>query len=147
MKTQTVYIPTKVENEYKTIDRMLIYGTTFLYRLIYDFQNSTYSKITFPYKVLFTYCGLNFEYSKGKMYYIPEKGKKKEVHIPFFNFKDLKFPKFKHSWKIKDCVNTPPNRVLLSMNNKAYDLKQYESGSTNKRLLMELPNYIYERLT
>lgn len=29
---------------------------------------------------------------------------------------------------------------------EALELKQYESGSTNKRLLMELPNYIYEQL-
>lgn len=145
-KDTYLYFWEKKGNEYKSIDKMLVYGTTFLYKLIYDFQNSKYIKVTFPYKVLFTYCGLNFEYSKNKMFYIPPKGKKVEIYIPFFNFKDLKFPKFKHSWKVKDCENISPNKVLLSMEDKVYDLEQYKSGSTNKRLLMELPRYIHEQL-
>lgn len=145
-KDTYLYFWEKDGEKYKSIDKMLVYGTTFLYKLIHNFQNSTYSKVVFPYKVIFTYCGLNFEYFKSRMYYLPEEGKKKEIHIPFFNFKDLKLPKFKHSWKVKDCENTSPGRVLLSMEDKVYDLKQYKSGSTNKRLLMELPNYIYEQL-
>jgi len=127
-------------------NKLLVYGTTFLYKIIYDFKENIHNDKPFPYKVYFTYCGLNFEFYKNKMFYIDLKHKKHEVYIPFFKFSGLRFPKFIHSWNKKDCEKYKAENVILSFENKIYDIGVYKEGRTNTRLLRGLPNYIYDNL-
>jgi hypothetical protein len=146
-KDSYLYFWEDCDEEYeKIIDRFLVYGTTFLYKIIHDFKNNQFSGKKFPYKVIFQYCGLNFEFNKGRMFYLSDKGKKKEVHIPFFRFENLKFPKFIHSWDIKDYSKWDKNKIILSFDDKVYDMSCYREESSKRRLLMELPDYIREQL-
>lgn len=124
---------------------MLVYGTTFLYKLIYDFKRVNYTN--FDYKVNFMYCGLGFIYENGKTYYIDDNNEKLEVRIAFFDFSKLKLPKFKHSYKRKDCDKYSPNEILLSMEDNVHDMGQYKDNENKKRLLLQLPRYINDQLT
>lgn len=146
-KDTYLYFWEKIDSEYKIIDKMLVYGTTFLYKILYDFKNIGLFTNNFKYKILFTYCGLNFEYNKDKMFYLTDNGKKQEVYIPFLRFSDLKLPKFEHCWKPNKCENIDKNKIVLSFDDRVYDMTVYKNSAnkTNKRLLMELPNYIREQ--
>ena len=144
-KNTYLYFWEKTNKEIFYIDKMLVYGTTFLYKIIYDFTKISVSNKKFNYTVEFVYCGLNFEFNKGRMFYI-SKGKKQEVYIPFFRFGSLKLPEFKHCWKTKDCENVNKAQILFSFDDKVFDLSMYQGEETNKRLLMQLPRYIYEQI-
>lgn len=130
----------------KFVNEFILYGTTFIYKLINDFKENIFKSSPFPYKVLFVYCGLNFELNDGKIFYISDNKQKKEVFIPFFRFESLIFPEMKYSFEKAECDKWPRNKILFSLEDSAINMDCYESTGTNKRLLSQLPDYIFNQL-
>lgn len=126
------------------LKKMLIYGTTFVHKLIYDFKYCEYQDEVYPYTVGFDYCGLEFKYRNGLIFHV-YLGAEKQVHIPFIVLSKLKFPKFIHTWKKKKAKDYLANEIILSFDKKAWAMNSYDSGS-NIQILRELPNYIYSNL-
>lgn len=127
----------------QTIDKILLYGTNDLFRILDEVNKEIYgtNSIKYGYEVQFQYCGLRLKLKNGKIYY----GKKRIV-IPFLkpNFKPLKI---KHSYSKKEAEKYKRDEVFICTDKMCTDLTSWGGDDIKlDRILFSLPDYLKEQI-
>ena len=134
------------------LDKIIFYGTTFMYKVIDDMCNC----FSFPHNknliVEYMYYGLCITNRGGKNFIFEEDATETLVNIPniysdnvqeFFNF-----PKITHSYKLKECQSYPTQAIYISKENEVYDISAYKGFNKKdmSRYMLDLPKYIENKI-
>ena len=137
-KNVSLYFYKNLEKpEIKTLDKMLIYGTTDIFDIMNDalkqIRNDYNSKN--KYNIGFTFCGLLLICDKKGIKY-----KNKYIDIPYLK-PAFKLPKFKHSYNLNDAKKYKDDEIIISYaKDHSVNLDAYKEGTTVKRALLSLRN-------
>jgi len=130
-----------------SIDSILVYGTTLIFKALDEVQRlitNRYDKPEIIDEIVIDWYGLTLKFKKDKWFH-----KKEEFYIPHMNQEDFKLPKVKYSWKFKDTEKYDLEQIFISTETEIYDLSIFK-GVTKENIgnlgKYYLPDYLNNKI-
>jgi len=142
-----VYFFRKIDdNIVETIDKVIVYGTTYFIKIFNEAIESLEQIIkNNDLIVTFEFYGLHLKKEKDKFYIISNN---EEIKFPYiYNLRSyFDLPTIKHSYKLSDSKKYKDDEIFLSYDKECCDITQYKNFDRKylRRYVHFLPEYIRE---
>ena len=134
------------------IDKIIFYGTTFMYKFLQDIYKSFSFADNETLEVRFEYYGLKMINRGKKTFVYNEDETETEINLPYIYEDNVKeffnVPEIKHSYKVKECKDYPAQAIYLSTETEIFDISAFKNYDKTKigNMLLSLPKYVEEQI-
>ncbi len=128
-------------DEIYTLDRIIVYGTTYMQKFLYDVVKVIKGNLNMPgLNILFEYNGIQLSCNGAG---IITSGSE-QLKLGYISEKLFNLPKLKHSYSINDCKNYKDEEIFISTENECFNILSFVDFDRQniKRYLNHVPNYI-----
>lgn len=131
-----------------TLNRILVYGTTFFHDFLKDAIYSLSHNNKDGFKILFLYFGKACEYDNGTIRAYNEKTEEYDIPITFGVYdNDIDLPRITHSFKMSDSKGYNTDGIILSGEHEfhaASDYKGHNMSDLWRYVISSIPRHIYK---